>query len=349
MIGHPGASPAHLRGSSHLGAFPHRSVFSSFPLTSTATMILLEYGNLVLKTILKEHFANHDPAKPSSLSHNFADFDGVQFNLATENTDRNVVYLSISWRCFSELASYNAVSHLEKIYGPLVSSPRPGYDFTLAFNMSQLPASETERDELIENLSLLKRHALAVPFERAFDAQLKGDTLPLMQISYRNEESIWIKTDKDRVTVIFSVTFKDPADIVFGKVFLQEFVDARRQTNLQNSPQVIFYPEDAPAELTGVKGIVTDKEKKKSIGYVTFVLFPRHYDAVKRQNTISLIQTFRDYLHYHIKCSKAYMHSRMRARVTAFLQVLNRAKPEVVADKRPAAAVGGGVRSFRQF
>lgn len=58
---------------------------------------------------------------------------------------------------------------------------------------------------------------------------------------------------------------------------------------------------------------------------------------------------FRDYLHYHIKvsqtiessslnlsvehlnllqCSKAYMHSRMRAKTNEFLKVLNRARPE---------------------
>jgi hypothetical protein len=46
------------------------------------------------------------------------------------------------------------------------------------------------------------------------------------------------------------------------------------------------------------------------------------------EQTISQIQLFRDYLHYHIKCSKAYMHSRMRARVAEFLKVLNRAKME---------------------
>ena len=50
--------------------------------------------------------------------------------------------------------------------------------------------------------------------------------------------------------------------------------------------------------------------------------------------TISNIQLFRDYLHYHIKCSKAYLHSRMRARVAAFLQVLNRAKQEKPETER---------------
>lgn len=37
-------------------------------------------------------------------------------------------------------------------------------------------------------------------------------------------------------------------------------------------------------------------------------------------DVISHIQTFRDYFHYHIKASKAYIHSRMRKRTADFLQ-----------------------------
>jgi actin related protein 2/3 complex subunit 2 len=68
------------------------------------------------------------------------------------------------------------------------------------------------------------------------------------------------------------------------------------------------------------------------------VLFPNHFTKGDiREETISRIQIFRDYLHYHIKCSKAYMHTRMRARVRDFLKVLNRAKPEVQnAEKKTA-------------
>lgn len=40
----------------------------------------------------------------------------------------------------------------------------------------------------------------------------------------------------DRVTVIFSTIFKDETDRIFGKVFLQEFVDARRRA-IQNAPR----------------------------------------------------------------------------------------------------------------
>lgn len=77
---------------------------------------------------------------------------------------------------------------------------------------------------------------------------------------------------------------------------------------------------------------------------LTQVLSPRHFaNPVQTMSTISHIQLFRDYLHYHIKCSKAYMQSRMRHRVSEFLKVLNRAKPE--QEEKERRTVTG--RTFR--
>lgn len=95
----------------------------------------------------------------------------------------------------------------------------------------------------------------------------------------------------------------------------------------------MLFSKEPPKELDGLKLGV-----KENLGFVTFVLFPRHFAENRRFETISLIQTFRDYLHYHIKCSKAYMHSRMRAKVQDFLKVLNRAKPEAVNAERKLAS-----------
>jgi hypothetical protein len=50
------------------------------------------------------------------------------------------------------------------------------------------------------------------------------------------------------------------------------------------------------------------------------VLFPRHLAKQRRDEVISHIQTFRDYFHYHIKASKAFIHTRMRKRTADFLQ-----------------------------
>ena len=117
----------------------------------------------------------------------------------------------------------------------------------------------------------------------------------------------------------------------------KEFVDARRLPSIQNAPQVLYSPRDPPLEIRHLPGL----RKTEDIGYVTFVLFPRHFaNPTVASGTISHIQLFRDYLHYHIKCSKAYMHSRMRHRVTEFQKVLNRAKTEVATIERKTARYG---------
>ena len=43
----------------------------------------------------------------------------------------------------------------------------------------------------------------------------------IVQLNFHDDEMIWIKPEGDRVIVIFSVSFKDPDDQVFAKVFLQ--------------------------------------------------------------------------------------------------------------------------------
>lgn len=114
-------------------------------------------------------------------------------------------------------------------------------------------------------------------------------------------------------------------------ITVQEFVDARRLPAIQNAPQVLYSNREPPLEIRHVPGLRASED----MGYVTFVLFPRHFNKPAVAGaTISHIQLFRDYLHYHIKCSKAYMHSRMRHRVAEFQKVLNRARPEVAQTER---------------
>ena len=142
---------------------------------------------------------------------------------------------------------------------------------------------EEARDDLIRRVSLLKRNAMAAPFEHAFDefhklqeeaSKFTSEEAPqgvreggqVMAIHYRDEEAIYLKASHDRVTVIFSTIFREETDRVFGKVFIQEFVDARRRA-IQNAPQVLFRT-DPPLELQGVPGV--KDSGKGEIGYVTF-------------------------------------------------------------------------------
>lgn len=130
---------------------------------------------------------------------------------------------------------------------------------------------------------------MAAPFEQAYEEYYKlkeaasqytseeapqgvGEGGDVKSIHYREEEAIYVKASHDRVTVIFSTIFREETDRVFGKVFIQEFVDARRRA-IQNAPQVLFR-NDPPLELQGVPGVKASSEGE--IGYVTFgMLNPR--------------------------------------------------------------------------
>ena len=94
-----------------------------------------------------------------------------------------------------------------------------------SFGYKSFITSAEDRAAFIESVALLKRNAMAGPFERAFaeqkDLEASGGQGQFMQIHYRDEEAIYIQASPDRVTVIFSTIFKDETDRVYGKVFLQ--------------------------------------------------------------------------------------------------------------------------------
>ncbi|KAK2738504.1 hypothetical protein FQN57_007019 [Myotisia sp. PD_48] len=310
-------------------------------------MLLLDYHNVLIHSLLSERFSG---APPTSVDQVVSDFDGVTFHVSTPETKTKIL-ISLAVRCFRELVQYGAQAVLEREYGPYIVSPEPGYDFSIMVDLENLPDGQEAKDDLVMRIALLKRNAMASPFERAFEEFQKMDeesnkysleAIPqhlkdggeVMTVHYREEEAIFIKAGYDCVTVIFSTVFRDETDRVFGKVFLQEFADVRRRA-IQNAPQVLFR-NDPPLELQGIPGLKDSKNGE--IGYITFVLYPRHLLPNKRAETISHIQTFRDYFHYHIKASKAYIHTRMRKRTADFLQVLNRARPENEEKERKTAS-----------
>ncbi|KAK0633464.1 Arp2/3 complex, 34 kd subunit p34-Arc-domain-containing protein [Immersiella caudata] len=310
-------------------------------------MLLLDYQNVLIQSVLTERFSG---APPVSIDQTVSDFDGVIFHISTPEVKTQIL-VSIQIRCYKDLVRYGAEQVLQREYGSYVVPPEPGYDFSVLVDLEKLPEDKAERDELVNKIALLKRNAMAAPFEQAYQehyqlreeaSKFTSEEAPqgvreggeVKAIQYREEEAIYVKASHDRVTVIFSTVFREETDRVYGKVFIQEFVDARRRA-IQNAPQVLFR-NDPPLELQGVPGVKNTGTGE--IGYVTFVLFPRHLTPQRMADVISHIQTFRDYFHYHIKASKAYIHSRMRRRTADFLQVLRRARPDSEEKERKTAS-----------
>jgi actin related protein 2/3 complex subunit 2 len=290
-------------------------------------MILLEYHNRI---ILEKLQSILEAEKKENFSFIVADFDGVLFKLTTGDKPTSLT-LSLKWKVAAELLKQGGNEELKAVYGNfLQGSPESGWDVTLAFDVEAIPG---DKQKFFEAASLLKRHLLAAPFKKVFKAIEAGQNAGgVISLDYRDEESIYIKGDADKVIVIFSINFKDPGDQVLGKVFLQEYANARRDIN--NAPAVSYSTREAPLEIKGVPGV----KETDTHSFVSFVLFKAHFQEKNRERTINNIQTFRDYLHYHIKCSKGDMHTRMRARVDKFLQVMNQARPQTEPKEKKTMA-----------
>ncbi|KYQ99805.1 actin related protein 2/3 complex [Tieghemostelium lacteum] len=278
-------------------------------------MILLETGNRILYEEVLSFFEN----QAKKVDTVFADFDGCKFNVKT-NEDKSKLLVSISFKATADLLKHGGSNLIKTIYGAMVQgSAEPGYDMTLA-----VPATfNGNKTELATSISLFKRNLVSAPFLMAFSAIEAKKTIDIISVDYRSEETFYIKTQGDNVIVVFDIHFKDADDIILSKIFLQSFVDARKTLN--NTPAITFSQKDPPLELKGVRGVRTGAAH----GFVSFVLFPAHLK--KPQETADLIQTFRDYLHYHIKCAKGYMHTSMRNRlmlsnVLSLVNSLNRIK-----------------------
>ncbi|KAI9642179.1 Arp complex subunit [Ciborinia camelliae] len=266
-------------------------------------MLLLDYQNVLIQSVLTERFSG---APPVNIDQTVADFDGVTFHISTPESKTKIL-VSIQVRCYEELVRYGAQQVLEREYGPYVVAPESGYNFSVQVDLESLPEEKEARDDLIRRISLMKRNAMAAPFEHAFDefhklqeeaSKFTSEEAPqgireggeVMAIHYRDEEAIYIKASHDRVTVIFSTVFREETDRVFGRVFIQEFVDARRRA-IQNAPQVLFRT-DPPLELQGVPGVKDNGSG--DIGYVTFGEIQHLWDSkspFRPANTSSFIPT----------------------------------------------------------
>lgn len=313
-------------------------------------MLHLPINNTLLEATLielKDAWLNNSPLVVDRI---VSDFDHTTLHLLTpDNENRQWVYLSIVLMAWSSLCNCNSKESLLKYIQSKFNNynidngatnvieilPKnqtvQGYNLTLRLDISKL------NNQSITDLSLLKTHIMSYPFQLAFDefTQLSAmqvvpsnDTVPnshVYKIHYRDDENIYIQPSNDRITVIFETIFNDETDKIFSKVFLQEFVDSRkRNRSIQSAPQVLF-SNTPPREIVNMT--TTNRNNELDSKFITFVLFPRHFSNNEIQfNTVCKLLQFRHYFHYHIKCSKAYMHSRMRFRVNNFIKVLNRAK-----------------------
>jgi actin related protein 2/3 complex subunit 2 len=295
-------------------------------------MILLECVNQAIQEQLLERMnfvPTEDVVKPPALEFKVSDFDGAIFHVASDEKNPSVVNISLQSIACKSLLDKGGADLLKTVYGAHFVSPQGGYDVTLSYDVDAV--AQGDRVKIATEIAKLKTHLYGSVVLRVCEAAEKGQVgKELIDIPLRDtQERMWLRADStDRVTVIFSINFVDADDVVFGKVFLQEF-----KKNVTGAPTVDFTVKNPPLELKDVK----DAPKSDNIGYVTFVIYDRHFKGDKKHSVAENLPTFRNYLHYHIKCCKSNLHTRMRNRVDLLLQILNRAKQDLDSGEKKTA------------
>ncbi|TDH68286.1 hypothetical protein CCR75_003225 [Bremia lactucae] len=297
-------------------------------------MLFLESENKIIKEVLTGRLGEKAPRPVQPLEIRLCDFDDVQYDMSIAD---NILTISMAYPPYTTLEGLGAKQMFAVTYPEFqIVAPKTGFDLSLQVNVDVI--TPTNAVSFIERLSVIKRNILAAPFEQCFAALQSGNasTLGAVQIPFRRNETVYVLPQADRIVIVYSVCFDDKTDQAIARVFLQEFVDTRRTVN--NAPPVAF-GRDPPLELRGAPGLCQSPDL---VGYLSLAIFPTHVDtAEKRIKAATLVQGLRNYLHYHIKASKTYLHIRMRKRVDLLLQVLNRARPEKDQTKTQKKTITG--------
>ncbi|KAF0979832.1 hypothetical protein FDP41_000985 [Naegleria fowleri] len=313
-------------------------------------MIFLEAANKIIQEVLSKQF---DPATRTGVRVNGGDFDGTKFVLETDAGNKNILNVSVYVHGEKVFTKYGGIELLKKTL-PGLTVQSPGlkvedqvHTFTITIDVEK---EEKNKAKWLQEIPRCKTTYMSAVFLQAMEKHTKGETMEPIQIPYRPDENIYLISYKGKSLVaVYSILFRDPDDVVLANGFLCEFKDAKKDRALNAAPNMNFSQGQLAGELVDIKSVTEPRDertlKKEGWGFVSISLLDVHLKADKQMNTAELLIGFRSYLHYHLKCMKAYMHIRMRERVDKLMLNLNAAK-DLSGKKTEKKTMSG--KTFKQ-
>jgi len=302
-------------------------------------MILLERGNRILGETVSSKFFLDPEEKVEPMDVKLCDFDDVAYRVHIDAESKNIMTISMNLPCYKTIEKVGAREAFDKRYGKMAEGKAAAnYDVTLTINLDELK-DQKQKEGLVQSVSQLKHTVVGGVFDYFFGQLMAGKVPDPFQFNLRADTTVFFVPKTDRVTILFTVDFKERVDRAVARVFMQEFAEARMKEKTLGATPPVAFTVQPPLELESF-GI---KEPIKGIlGFVSFSVMKTMVDApAKRDKVVSVLQGFRNFMQYHIKCSKAHFHSRMRARAVSLLGVLNRAKPDIDPRTVQARTISG--------
>jgi actin related protein 2/3 complex subunit 2 len=261
------------------------------------------------------------------------DYDNVSYQVQVKKGEYDRMVVSMNLPFLDDVRETGLQACLDSKYAGLVSdTTEDNYNVSLNVVFDEFKTEEDQK-ALLGKLSNFKSNLVGSVFHHFFEAVNEGKVLPNFKFDMRSDTEVFFVPSADRVAVIFGIDFSERFDKVLARIFMTEFVDARRRVG--SAPPVSF--DVNPTRELADFGLT---EATGNIGFVSFSVLKSHVSTqAKRDKVANLLQGFRTYLQYHIKCSKSFFHSRMRKRCVDMLKVLNRAKVKGGALNATTAAV----------
>lgn len=258
------------------------------------------------------------------------DHDDVSYRVSADEKTPNVLVVSMRMPFYSKIKDVGGEEALKRIYGPMVCEPLEGGDVAIAIQLDSAELKEQKaRADIVQKAAQFKINVLSGLFDYFLTPVLRGTKPPApFFFDIRPDTTIYFCPKADRCVIVYQMNFAERVDKAVARVFMQEFKEAQR--SVQGSPPVMWSPTP-PQELADCFKITTSSN---NLGFISFAVMKNHLEKDKKEKAIPVLATFRTYMQYHIKASKSFFHSRMRVRVAALLNVLNRAKVEQEGPKR---------------
>jgi actin related protein 2/3 complex subunit 2 len=263
----------------------------------------------------------------------FCDFDKAEFEVLIEPDNLDVMLVSMTLPSFSDIAENGGMEALEQSLGQYISDAKAGFDVTLRVDLNSLP---DDYEALIDSLSKMKNTFMQGPYRRYFQAINDGASLSPITYNLDANTIVYFVSKGDRCTVAYSINCREKFDEVLSRTFMGALVE-KHKTAVRSSP-IVTFDINPPGAVTEGFGI---EDPVGNVGFVGFTVLENHVNTeAKLSNVAALLMSYHNYLRYHVKCSKAYFHSKMRARVQELLQILNRAKQNTEEKKKKKTASG---------
>ncbi|KAM3135187.1 hypothetical protein pb186bvf_012652 [Paramecium bursaria] len=255
------------------------------------------------------------------------DYNDTLFQIGLEN---KIFYLQFKCPYYQEIFAINKEYFLANyLNGFQVEEPQNGFDIKVSLDVSQIdPKNKEHKERIIQisaDISKFRRNFYASVYEQAFENIIQGKPSAPIMFKTRDNETIFIVSQKDSLSVFYEVNFTDKVDKTIGGIIIQELSESVR--HVQNSPP-IGKTTIKQEVLVNSFGDLTKYKIDPQSTIVTITLFQKQHFQTSFQKQATLLQGFRQYLHYHIHASKTYLHSRIVKRINQFARTLNQAKYE---------------------